>query len=158
MMKHLNPLVQQLLLVDDDTDACLLFEKAVQKLDGSFAFSSVQSGEALFENLKDLPVPRYLFLDLTLPGMSGMDCLDKLRAEGLLQQCNVIVYSNSVRMSDIGEAYTKGADLFIVKPFSQSHLVNALDHVLRRNWKVEGQKASYFINNQFVPYTGLMTA
>jgi CheY-like chemotaxis protein len=157
-MKHLTPFVQQVKLVDDDTDACLLFEKALQKVDALFQFSCAHSGEALLADLKDA-VPSILFLDLTLPGMSGMECLKALKSNPAYQDIKVIVYSSSARMSDIAQAYERGADLFIVKPFSQSHLVNALEHVFKMEWTYECSKpTSYFINNQFVPFTQALIA
>lgn len=153
-MKHLNPFVHQIMLVDDDPDACLLFEKALQKVDALFQFSVVNSGEDLFYELQHF-IPTILFLDLTLPGKSGMECLEEIKANPRYDSTKLIVYSNSARMSDIARSYEKGADLFIVKPFSQSHLVNALAHVFKMEWNfIKSAPHTYFINNQFVPFTG----
>ena len=140
-----------LLLVDDDTDACLLFERALFKVDPLLPFTALNSGEALIEKWTSLK-PGVLFLDLTLPGKSGLECLTALRADSRNDHIPVVVYSNSVRMTDICKAYERGANLFIVKPFSQSHLANALAHVLQMDWK-EDCRDRYFINNQFVPFT-----
>ena len=157
-MKHLNPLVQQVMLVDDDPDACLLFEKALQKVDALFQFSAANSGEQLMKELQHA-VPSLLFLDLTLPGKNGMECLEEIRSNPAYKSMKVIVYSNSARKSDICLSYEKGADLFIVKPFSQRHLVNALEHVLQMDWQCKlPAPATYFINNQFVPFTSVLTA
>lgn len=156
-MKHLDPYVQQILLVDDDSDACLLFEKALQKIDALLKFSALHTGEDLMRNLKHLK-PDLLFLDLTLPGKTGMECLEEIKANPAYRNTKLIVYSNSARMSDIGQAYRKGADLFIVKPFSQNHLVNALEHVFNMQWNPDFVAPdTYFINNQFVPFTSAMT-
>lgn len=151
-MKHLDSLVQHLMLVDDDQDACILFEKALRKVDPLVDFSVAYSAEELTENLEAV-IPDILFLDLTLPGKSGMQCLQELKADPAKEHIKVIVYSNSARMSDISQAYERGADLFIVKPFSQSHLVNALEHVLEMKWNKTGAPDKYFINNQFVTFT-----
>ncbi|MDB5252193.1 MAG: hypothetical protein JWP27_1362 [Flaviaesturariibacter sp.] len=157
-MKHLSPFVQQVMLVDDDPDACLLFEKALLKVDAPLRFFSAHSGEDLLEDLQKT-IPDILFLDLTLPGKSGLECLEEIRRDSRYGNMRVIVYSNSARMSDIARSYEKGADLFIVKPFSQSHLVNALEHALRMDWTRAAQSpVMYFINNQFVPFTSALTA
>ncbi|GAA4339012.1 hypothetical protein GCM10023184_35850 [Flaviaesturariibacter amylovorans] len=144
------------MLVDDDTDACLLFERALRKVSPQIWFTALHSGEALSDHLPQ-SLPELLFLDLTLPGKSGLDCLSELRRHPRFEKMRIVVYSASVRMSDISEAYARGADLFIVKPFSQSHLVNALEHVLRMDWK-ESLRNRYFINNQFVPFTAVSGA
>jgi CheY-like chemotaxis protein len=150
-MMHPNLAHPHLVLVDDDTDACLLFERALHKVDPFLSFTSLHSGEALLTELPGLK-PGLLFLDLTLPGKSGLDCLAALRADSRNEDLPVIVYSNSVRMSDIALSYTRGANLFIVKPFSQQHLVNAIAHVLSLDWEADCRDR-YFINNQFVPFT-----
>ncbi|WP_165917266.1 response regulator [Flaviaesturariibacter aridisoli] len=148
---HPNLVHQHLLLVDDDTDACLLFERALHKIDPLLPFTALFSGESLLIEWSSLK-PGILFLDLTLPGKSGLECLAALRADSRNDRIPVIVYSNSVRMTDIAKAYERGANLFIVKPFSQQHLVNALEHVLQMDW-TQDCRDRYFINNQFVPFT-----
>lgn len=150
-MTNANPLMQHLMLVDDDHDACLLFERALRKVAPTMWFTALESGEQLAQRLPQ-SIPDLLFLDLTLPGISGLDCLAALRSDARYSKLRVVVYSASVRMSDIAQAYSRGADLFIVKPFSQSHLVNALEHVLCMEW-TEPMQNRYFINNQFVPFT-----
>ena len=143
------------MLVDDDTDACILFERALDKVNSTLVFSSVNDGDALMQSLRQA-VPDMLFLDLTLPGMNGVEILRELRGNPKYCSIKIIVYSNSVRLSDIGACYTHGADLFIVKPFSQSHLVNALQNVLELEWNNNlPVQNRYFINNQFVPFTAL---
>ncbi|RYY41033.1 MAG: response regulator [Chitinophagaceae bacterium] len=150
-MMHPNLVHPHLLLVDDDTDACLLFERALHKVDPLLPFTALHSGEEL---LAEWPLlkPGILFLDLTLPGKSGFECLSALRADSRNDRIPVIVYSNSARMSDICKSYERGANLFIVKPFSQQHLVNAFGHVLQMDW-TQDCRDRYFINNQFVPFT-----
>ena len=150
-MMHPNLVHPHLLLVDDDTDACLLFERALHKVDPLLPFTALHSGESLLTEWTALK-PGLLFLDLTLPGKSGLDCLAALRADSRNERIPIIVYSNSVRMTDIAKAYERGANLFIVKPFSQQPLVNALEHVLKIDWS-QDCRDRYFINNQFVPFT-----
>jgi CheY-like chemotaxis protein len=156
-MKHLDSFVQHMMLVDDDQDACILFEKALRKVNPTVEFSVAHSAEELLENL-GTHLPHILFLDLTLPGKSGMQCLQELKADPSREHIKVVVYSNSARISDISQAYERGADLFIVKPFSQSHLVNALEHVLEMEWNKNGLPDKYFINNQFVAFTRQFSA
>lgn len=153
MTMHPNLPQKHLVLIDDDADACLLFERALRKLAPESYFTALNDGNALCSDLARLR-PDLLFLDLTLPTKDGFDCLRELRAQPAWEQLRIVVYSASVRMSDIARAYEFGADLFIVKPFSQSHLVNALEHVLNMNWEGNGRDR-YFINNQFVPFTAV---
>lgn len=155
-MMHPNLAHPHLLLVDDDTDACLLFERALHKVDPLLPFTALHSGEGLLAEWTVLQ-PGILFLDLTLPGKSGLECLAALRADSRNDRVPVVVYSNSARMSDIARAYERGANLFIVKPFSQQHLVNALQNVLQMDWQ-QDCRDRYFINNQFVPFTASCTA
>jgi hypothetical protein len=41
----------------------------------------------------------------------------------------------------------------MVKPFNSEHLKNALESVLKMEWKAAPTPGHYFINNRFVPFT-----
>jgi hypothetical protein len=56
-------------------------------------------------------------------------------------------------MTDIQKSYIHNADLYMVKPFNSQHLRNALESILKLDWKQDFRQKYYFINNRFVPYT-----
>ena len=71
-----------------------------------------------------------IVLDLMLPGISGLEVLRRLRAEG--SQVAVVVLSALGEDEDRVVGLERGADDYIVKPFSPRELVLRVEGLLRR--------------------------
>jgi CheY-like chemotaxis protein len=56
-------------------------------------------------------------LDLTLPGISGLEALAELRADAALRQPRVILASAWAGAAEQGTAEAVGVDRFLAKPF-----------------------------------------
>ncbi|OGG50309.1 hypothetical protein A2763_01450 [Candidatus Kaiserbacteria bacterium RIFCSPHIGHO2_01_FULL_54_36] len=69
-------------------------------------------------------------LDLTLPGMSGMELTRGLREEGVTTPI-IILTGNSDTQTKI-DLLNSGADDYVVKPFSSDELIARIGSVLRR--------------------------
>ena len=74
---------------------------------------------------------RLLLLDLVLPGCSGFDILEALKAERAGQP--VIILSARGEENDRVRGLKMGADDYVVKPFSVRELLARVDAVLRRS-------------------------
>jgi DNA-binding response OmpR family regulator len=74
--------------------------------------------------------PDLIVLDLMLPGLDGLEVLRRLHAEG--QRTPVIILTSKGEQDDKLTGLRRGADDYIVKPFSPSELVARVDAVLRR--------------------------
>ena len=74
--------------------------------------------------------PDYIFLDLNMPRMNGIECLKEIKKVRHLQKTKVIMYSTT-DAHDVRELTRNlGADDFIVKPPSFLKLVEFLSAVL----------------------------
>ncbi|WP_310549799.1 response regulator transcription factor [Paenibacillus glufosinatiresistens] len=71
-----------------------------------------------------------IVLDLMLPGMNGIDILDKLRGQGV--RTPVIVLTAKNTEDDVVRGLKSGADDYITKPFGVSELLARVSAVLRR--------------------------
>ena len=60
--------------------------------------------------------PDLIFLDVNLPGISGMHVLEDIKSDSVLRQIPVIVLSTSSAEQDIYEAYDLHANCYITKP------------------------------------------
>ena len=87
-----------ILLADDDTDDCQLFEKALQKIPIANRFRTVSDGEKLMDLLLKNPtdLPDVLFLDLSMPGKTGYECLIEIKENKKLKAIPVIVFTTSI--------------------------------------------------------------
>jgi len=72
----LGPL--KVLLVDDDQYVCELAQWAFGKA-GGFQVKAVFSGEEALESLGSGPAPDLVILDQNMPGMNGIQTLEKIR-------------------------------------------------------------------------------
>ena len=71
-----------------------------------------------------------VLLDLTLPGMSGMELTRSLRQEGLTTPI-IIITGQSDTDTKIA-LLDSGADDYVVKPYSAGELIARINSVLRR--------------------------
>jgi CheY-like chemotaxis protein len=68
------------------------------------------------DHSRSLKLPDLILLDLSLPGISGLEFLEQLRGDQLTSPVPVIVLTTSDREDEIQSAYRKGANSYIVKP------------------------------------------
>ena len=113
---------KRVLLVDDDEEDCYIFRQVAHQVDKELEIDCVTSGAELLELLKMKDPPDYIFLDLNMPGMHGLECLRHLTHKGALRNTPVIVYSTSSNPRHIQEAFDEGAANYIIKSPSISIL------------------------------------
>lgn len=114
------------LVVDDDEAIRQLFATLAKKLDRPFVFAG--SGKEALEQFESQK-PALLFLDITMPDMSGLAVLKKikqtLRKEN--SSCRIIMLSARSTDADIQMAMAYGADGYIIKPISFLDLTAAVE-------------------------------
>ena len=143
--------MNHVVLADDDRDHGILFHHVLKQVDPSKTLTIVKDGEELMKFVMQ-QVPDLVFLDLNMPCKHGLECLQEIRNQLNLKDLPVVVYTSSTHMTDIQKSYLHQADLYMVKPFNSFHLRNALESILKMEWKETNYKY-YFINNRFVPFT-----
>ncbi|MDP3451929.1 MAG: response regulator [Bacteroidales bacterium] len=107
-----------ILLADDDEGDRLLFKLAFSELKIKTIVSTVSSGIQLMEylNMKEVPLPYILFLDLNMPPKSGLECLKEIKSNKNLKDVLIVIYSTSDNEKDIDETFHNGANVYITKP------------------------------------------
>jgi CheY-like chemotaxis protein len=114
----------RVLVVDDEED---ILETIQDRLE-AYEFSVETAGTGL-EALKRLSTERFdgVFLDIKMPGMSGIEVLEKIRKGGL--EIPVIILTSSIGQDLAAEALTKGANAVILKPFEWEELKEKIEKV-----------------------------
>lgn len=94
-----------------------------------YAPRGVESGE---EGLREALTNGYdlVLLDLMLPGVSGFDVCEGVRAE--LPNQPILMLTARGSEEDILEGFRRGADDYVTKPFSVSELLARVQALLRR--------------------------
>jgi len=77
-------------------------------------------------------LPDLILLDWMLPGQSGIDLIQRIRADGRLKGIPVIMLTARAEERDKIQGLDTGADDYITKPFSPRELMARIKAVLRR--------------------------
>src|SRR3954451_20322003 len=118
----------RILVVDDDAAVrdslarTLRFEghEVETAGDGVQALDSVHAGE-----------PDAMILDVSMPGLDGLETCRRLRAEGVLLPVLMLTARDSI--GDRVAGLDAGADDYLVKPFALQELMARLRALLRRS-------------------------
>ena len=119
----------RILVVDDEPDIVALVVYHLAK--AGYRVSSAQSGpDALALARRERPA--LVILDLMLPGLSGFEVLEQLRADRTTRNVAVLMLTARREEPDRIRGLTLGADDYLTKPFSPQELVLRVSAILRR--------------------------
>lgn len=116
----------QILLVEDTPSLSILYKSYLDELDG--ALHHIADGTEALQFLRSQKVD-LLFLDLHLPGISGLEILEQLRPERPIPPTIIITANDTVKTAI--EAMRLGASDYLVKPFGRERVVTTAQNVLR---------------------------
>ncbi len=128
----------KVLVIDDDPNVSWMLNKG---LSGDFEFKSARDG---IEGIQMVTTesPDIILLDIKMPGMSGLEVLDKLKK--VENHPDVLMLSGHAETEMIVEAMKRGATEFIKKPFEIEevgiHLKTAIERRKLKNKVVGLQK------------------
>ena len=117
----------EVLLVEDDPLIGKSLQKGLQEAGNNCVW--VKDGEAGLEEAVSQKF-ELIVLDLMLPGMTGLQVLDEIRKKGI--QTPVIALTALGTVEERVAGLQKGADDYVVKPFSLPELLARIDAVSRR--------------------------
>lgn len=105
------------LVVDDDQDDQEIFTISTNKVDPSIECVFANNGVHAMEMLSDASfTPSCIFMDVNMPRMNGVECLEELVKIDRLKDVPVFMCSTSSDPKIIAKTKQLGAKDFIVKP------------------------------------------
>ncbi len=119
------------LIVDDNAES-RDFVASIVRARG-FEAEGVADGASALERIAERR-PDVVLLDVVLPGMSGMEVLDRIRANPDHADIPVILITGRSSDDDLLAGYKFGADYYISKPFAPRQLLHGLSLVLGREF------------------------
>ena len=124
---------KRILVVDDEQDLCeiLLYNMKA----AGFQAEAAYSGEEAME--KDPSQYDLLILDVMMPGMSGFELAERLKAEEQTSHIPIIFLTAKDTEDDTLQGFGLGADDYVTKPFSVREVVARVKAVLARSQKRE---------------------
>jgi two-component system phosphate regulon response regulator PhoB len=130
------PGAERVLVVDDEPDIVALVAYHLAK--AGYSVSTATNGpDGLAHARREKP--SLIVLDLMLPGLSGLEVMQKLRADQATSRIAVLMLTARREESERIEGLTLGADDYLTKPFSPQELVLRVAAILRRLKSGEGE-------------------
>lgn len=113
------------MLVEDDPDDQEFFAIALEQINDVSLFDIVSNGKEAIKRLRSSSsLPAVIFMDINMPIMGGMECLDIIINDIRLKSIPIIMLSSDVQLRE--KARKIGASGFLQKPNSPFHLVAQL--------------------------------
>ena len=107
-----------LLLVEDNPIEARAAVKGLQHLSVPYDVTVVDDGDAAIAHLTtgEKRRPDLVLLDLNLPGLDGLDVLERVKTDPELRRIPIIVLTTSSDNADVARAYDRGANAYLNKP------------------------------------------
>ncbi len=122
-----------IVMIEDDEGHARLIEKNIRRAGISNHIKHFTDGTTAIDFLYHAPEgpalngPALILLDLNLPDMSGIDILQKIKAEGSpLRRTPVIVLTTTDDKVEIQRCYDLGANVYITKPVDYENFATAI--------------------------------
>lgn len=111
-----------ILLVEDNADDVALTIRALKKNNLSNEIAVARDGAEALEMLfgsgesMPMPLPELVLLDLNMPKISGLELLQRIRANDRTRLLPVVVLTTSDEEKDRVASYRLGANSYVAKP------------------------------------------
>jgi DNA-binding response OmpR family regulator len=112
----------RVLVADDEEDIRLLVCLAVRKAGCTVVGAVADGRQALAGALAE--VPDLVVLDVSMPGATGLEVCEALRADPVTAGCRVLLLSAGASPDDVARGLAAGADAYLPKPFTVAGLVD----------------------------------
>jgi CheY-like chemotaxis protein len=136
------PLVdrQMTVLIVEDEDSVREIEQRILTRNDVATLAAACGQEAI--EIAQTHHPDLILLDLVMPGMSGKEVLQALKANPATAHIPIIVVSARSDWQTIEDSYILGAVDFLTKPFEYEELLNHVRRTLKISVGSRGQPAS----------------
>ncbi|SFU16071.1 Response regulator receiver domain-containing protein [Algoriphagus locisalis] len=134
---------------DDDIDDLEFFKSIVKMITDDYAVVTHMNGDQLLYALDNPPPnPHLLFLDINMPGMSGLEVLQTLRRSERHATLPIIMFSTTKDELIIEKTRELGANYYLPKAENFKLLRKSIEHTLNINWSdFIADHSNYLYNN-----------
>jgi len=122
------------ILVVDDEPSMLGYMRTLLELD-AHRVETASSGEDALQRVRRDPQPNVVLLDLLMPGLDGLETLEKLRE--VRPNLKVVMLSCVSDTRKVVQAIRLGAQDYLTKPFNKAELDAVLRHCFQNQQTLE---------------------
>ncbi|MBP0029149.1 response regulator transcription factor [Roseofilum sp. Guam] len=120
---------KQLLLIDDDPNLILLVQDYLEFR--GYEVTTAENGQRALDILDD-QTPDMIICDVMMPEMDGYEFVQKVREDDQTAWIPVLFLSAKGQSQDRVKGLSKGADVYMVKPFEPEELVAQVESSLKQ--------------------------
>ena len=139
----------KIVVCDDNWAESPLFEFTLRNIGVDYELDWVDTGLDLLIYLTTAEVlPDMIFLDVNMPGKSGIQWLEEIRSNRRWNHIPIIIQSFSGTTRDVEAAYYGGADLFILKSDFSKGFQQSLQTIFQRDWTSRSRplRSNFFLS------------
>jgi CheY-like chemotaxis protein len=120
----------RIVVVEDNPDDSFLLTRQLQRAQMDDHIAVFGNGEdALSFLLQAETPPLIVFLDLRLPGLSGIQLLERVRGEPRLEAVPVVVMTGSIDPDDVEKCTKLGVTAYLPKPVGLTTFIKTVAHL-----------------------------
>jgi len=123
----------RIVVLEDEESDIIFITKAFERGRLEHEVSAHRTGEGMLAHLAECHeagvMPDLLLVDLSLPGMSGLDVLAAVRGSDKFPGLVVIMLTSSSYQREVDHAYTAGANAYVTKPMRLKDLDQLVTHI-----------------------------
>jgi two-component system response regulator (stage 0 sporulation protein A) len=120
-------------IADDNEKMVRLLGDIIRSDEELQVVGTAKDGAEVYDLIKRKE-PDVLLLDIVMPNLDGLGVLDKIKNDKNLKKPPAVIMVTAVGREEITEdAFAKGADYYIMKPFDNEMVLNRIKHVRRRS-------------------------
>jgi len=134
-------------IADDNERMLNLLSKIVQSDDELEIVGTARDGEEMCKIIKD-KTPDVVLLDIIMPKVDGLGVLDKIRTDQSIKKMPKFIMISAIGQEKITEdAFEKGADYYIMKPFDNDMIIDRIKS-LRSSSKIRVTELKKSFSNE----------
>ncbi len=107
-------------LLDDDNDEGEIYSEIISESKMPIELHCFSKGVQMFDFLQKHRAPDIFILDVNLPGISGIECVRRLKADERYKNIPVVICTSILNKGKLEESISAGALCYTVKPFDFS--------------------------------------
>jgi CheY-like chemotaxis protein len=128
----------EILFAEDSIDDAILTIRALEKSGFTNKLHHVKDGAEALDFLyckgpyamrNSREKPKLILVDLKMPKVTGIQVLEKVKADPDLKLIPVVILTSSQEDPDIAKCYSLGANSYIVKPVDSNNFFNSIKEI-----------------------------
>lgn len=121
----------KILIADDDPVSRTLLVGILTSAQAGYDLLTAEDGLKAWGVLETNTDVKLAIIDLSMPGMSGLELIDKVRADQRLAQMPVIVCTGDTDRGTVTSVAARGIANFLVKPFTRTTVLEKVWNICR---------------------------